>query len=314
MELDKFEVLRVLGEGSYGIVYKCMNRKTNQLVAIKKMKHSNDYDSQKIFNRELKMLRDIKHKHIVTLLEATKKRNVIYLVFEFIGSNLLEELKRYANGMDEKLVSIYLDQILMAVRYLHSNSIIHRDLKPANILIERNTLKVCDFGFARKIDFNYKHTEYVATRGYRAPELLLGMVYNEMVDVFAIGCIAFEMKQGRTLLQGNSDLSQLILITKLIGPLSSIQKQVFANNPCFYGIKFPYKISLPMYHKLPITLVFKEFLDDSLAVDPKDRKSAESLLGSHYIRGFRRHAIRKTKRTYPETEKAFIHNQPLSFK
>ena len=295
MELDKYTELNILGEGSYGIVYKCQHKQSKAIVAIKKIKNSSDYDSQKIFHRELKVLKELKHKNIVRLLEATKKRNIIYLVFEYVENTLLQEVAKYCGGMDDALVSTYLNQILSAIRYMHIElGIIHRDLKPENVLVDGNGIKIADFGFARKLDKNHRYTEYVATRWYRAPELLLSSAYDEKVDIFAIGLIAYEMRTGRPLLPGNSDLDQLILITKLIGGLSSHQKTLFFKNPCFLGIKFPYNIALPMYHKLPqFSLEFKEFLDAALAVDPEKRESADELLHLNFVKGFKKYKIRR---------------------
>jgi cyclin-dependent kinase-like len=112
-------------------------------------------------------------------------------------------------------------QILRATDFLHSHNIIHRDIKPENLLLSANgVIKVCDFGFARglKKEENFMYTDYVSTRWYRAPELLVGDAnYNKSVDIWAIGCILAEISNGMPLFPGDSDLQTLELILKTIG-------------------------------------------------------------------------------------------------
>lgn len=122
-------------------------------------------------------------------------------------------------------------------------NVVHRDIKPENLLIDPNdNLKLCDFGFARNVPQgrqNPQMTDYVATRWYRSPELLLGDRYSKEVDVWAIGCIMGELTDGEPLFPGESEIDQLFEIQKIMGALTSFQQEQFAKNPRFIGFKFP---------------------------------------------------------------------------
>ena len=110
--------------------------------------------------------------------------------------------------------------MLQATRFLHENNILHRDIKPENLLLSKNGIvKLCDFGFARhmRAEKNFNYTDYVSTRWYRAPELLVGdAAYNQSVDIWAIGCIVAEISNGMPLYPGDSDLHTLQLIIETI--------------------------------------------------------------------------------------------------
>lgn len=176
--MNKFEVLGIVGEGAYGVVLKCRHKETNELVAIKKFKDSEENEEVKETTlRELKMLRTLKQENIVELKEAFRRRGKLYLVFEYVERNMLELLEEQPTGAPSDKVRSYIFQLIKAINWCHKNEIVHRDIKPENLLISsEDVLKLCDFGFARNLsegtDANY--TEYVATRWYRSPELLLG--------------------------------------------------------------------------------------------------------------------------------------------
>ena len=125
-----------------------------------------------------------------------------YLVFEYVERNLLEVLEDKPNGLEPELVQRYILQLCQAIDWCHSNDVVHRDIKPENLLINTKdaTLKLCDFGFARSVGHSQELTDYVATRWYRAPELLLGStMYTNSVDIWAIGCIMGELVDGQPL-------------------------------------------------------------------------------------------------------------------
>lgn len=141
-----------------------------------------------------------------------------------------------------------------AVRFCHSKNIIHRDIKPENVLVSKNhVVKICDFGFARAIAApGEAYTDYVATRWYRAPELLVGDVnYGRAVDVWAIGCLLAEMLTGDPLFPGDSDIDQLYHIVRCLGKLPTAHAKVFLQNKLFVGIRLPEaKEIMPLKRKL----------------------------------------------------------------
>ncbi|KAM9086643.1 cyclin-dependent kinase-like 2 isoform 3-T3 [Megaptera novaeangliae] len=218
--MEKYENLGLVGEGSYGMVMKCRNKDSGRIVAIKKFLESDDDKMvKKIAMREIKLLKQLRHENLVNLLEVCKKKKRWYLVFEFVDHTVLDDLELFPNGLDYQLAQKYLFQIINGIGFCHSHNIIHRDIKPENILVSQSgVVKLCDFGFARTLAAPGEvYTDYVATRWYRAPELLVGDVkYGKAVDVWAIGCLVTEMLMGEPLFPGDSDIDQLYHIMKCL--------------------------------------------------------------------------------------------------
>ncbi len=286
---SQYEVIGVVGEGAYGIVMKCRNKETGEIVAIKKFKDNEEELIQKSMLRELKVLKSVKHENIVGFKECFKRKGKLYLVFEYIEKNLLEILEQNANGLDPNIVKKYIFQLCKALSYIHSNDLIHRDIKPENILItNENIIKLCDFGFARAMPSKGGVlTDYVATRWYRAPELLLGSTsYGKEVDYWAVGCIMGEITDGQPMFPGENELNQLNLIQKLLGPLTQFQQEMFFSNPRYSGHKFdninkPETIERRYYGKLNKTAV--AFMKALLKLDPKERLSGNDVLLHPYF-------------------------------
>ena len=239
----KYEVLGVVGEGAYGIVYKCKNKETNKYVAIKKFKETEDELVQKTMKRELKMLQQLKHPNIVEFQESFTHKGNLFLVFEYCEKNLLEVLEESPDGLSPKLIKSFIYQMCKAIAYMHKNNMIHRDIKPENLLIDENlNLKLCDFGFARKVKLNKNNnninemTDYVATRWYRSPELLLsGGIYGPDVDYWAVGCIMGELADGNPMFPGENETDQINCIIKVLGNLPEELVNMFYKNPIFNG-------------------------------------------------------------------------------
>ncbi|XP_064272205.1 cyclin-dependent kinase-like 2 isoform X1 [Passer domesticus] len=299
--MDKYQVLGLVGEGSYGMVTKCRNRESGQVVAVKKFLESDDDAAvRKIALREIKLLKQLRHENLVNLLDVCKRKKRWYLVFEFVDHTVLNDLEDSPNGLDCDRVRKYLFQILRAIAFCHSHNtgslpdflfpaqIIHRDIKPENILVSQSgVVKLCDFGFARPLATSGEvYTDYVATRWYRAPELLVGdSKYGRPVDVWAVGALITEMLTGEALFPGDSDIDQLYHITKCLGNLIPRQQELFYKNPLFAGMKLPEVKELESlekrYPKLPRDAL--DLAKECLQIDPDKRPSCAELLQGEFF-------------------------------
>ncbi|KAM4025096.1 cyclin-dependent kinase-like 4 isoform 2-T4 [Anomaloglossus baeobatrachus] len=161
--MEKYEKLAKIGEGSYGVVFKCRNKETGQVVAIKKFVESEDDPViKKIALREIRMLKQLKHSNLVNLLEVFRRKRKLHLVFEYCDHTVLNELEKHPNGVPEMMTKNTVQQILQAVNFCHKNSCIHRDVKPENILLtKQGVIKLCDFGFARILSKLIPRHQYV---------------------------------------------------------------------------------------------------------------------------------------------------------
>ncbi|XP_035280754.1 cyclin-dependent kinase-like 2 [Anguilla anguilla] len=287
--MDKYENLGLVGEGSYGMVMKCRNKDNGRIVAVKKFLESEDDKTvKKIALREIKMLKQLRHENLVNLLEVCKKKRRWYLVFEFVDRTVLDDLEQYPNGLDCGRVRKYLFQILRAIKFCHQHNIIHRDIKPENILVSQcGVVKLCDFGFARTMAAPGEvYTDYVATRWYRAPELLVGDTkYGKAVDVWAIGCLFMEMLTGDPLFPGDSDIDQLYLIMRCFGNLTPRHQELFYKNPVFAGVSLPeVPEKEPLEKRFPkLSFAVSDLTKKCLQIDPDKRPSCSDLLQHEFF-------------------------------
>ncbi|XP_029521268.2 mitogen-activated protein kinase 15 [Oncorhynchus nerka] len=223
----KYEIQRRLGKGAYGIVWKAVDRQTGEVVAVKKIFDAfrNRTDAQRTF-REIMFLQEFgDHANIIKLLNVIRAQNDndIYLVFEYMDTDLHAVIKK-GNLLKDIHKRYVMHQLLKATKYMHSGNVIHRDQKPSNILLDTDCfVKLCDFGLARSLyqiqedAGNPALTEYVATRWYRPPEILLGSSrYTKGVDMWSIGCILGEMLLGKPLFPGTSTINQIEKIMSAI--------------------------------------------------------------------------------------------------
>jgi cyclin-dependent kinase-like len=299
--MNKYEVLGVVGEGThypgaYGVVLKCKHKESGEVLAIKKFKESEEDEGiRKTTLREVKILRMLKQDNVVQLKEAFRRKGKLYLVFEYVEKNLLEILQEAPNGLQPDEVRSYIYQLCKAIEYCHKLEVIHRDIKPENLLISsQHILKLCDFGFARTVPQKGALTDYVATRWYRAPELLLGSVsYGKEVDIWAIGCIMGELTDGQALFPGESEIDQLFLIQKVLGPLTSEQQESFQKNPRFVGLKFPEiprPETLERHYAGKLPREATNFMKSLLKLDPGQRLTASEALLHPYFSPLREEA------------------------
>ena len=290
---NKYEVIGVVGEGAYGIVYKCKDRDTKEFVAIKKFKETEDEIVKKTMRRELKMLQLLKHENVVEFKNAFKKKGNLFLVFEYVEKNLLEVLQESPSGLEPSLIKKLIYQLCKAIKYLHDQNVIHRDIKPENLLINNDmVLKLCDFGFARKISMtsNETLTDYVATRWYRSPELLItNGYYGPEVDYWAIGCIMGELADGEPLFPGENETDQLHCIQKVLGNLPQNQVDMFYRNPLYNGknlldVDRPETLERRYIGKLPKIAI--NFMKGLLELDPNKRLNGKTVFSHPYFENY----------------------------
>uniref|UniRef100_A0A8D8H2M1 cyclin-dependent kinase n=2 Tax=Culex pipiens TaxID=7175 RepID=A0A8D8H2M1_CULPI len=275
--MDRYEKLSRLGEGSYGVVYKCRDRDTGSLVAVKRFVESEDDPAiRKIALREIRLLKNLKHSNLVCLLEVFRRKRRLHLVFEFCEHTVLHELERHPEGCPDNLTKQITFQTIQGVAYCHHAGCLHRDIKPENILLTaQGQVKLCDFGFARMLSPGENYTDYVATRWYRAPELLVGDTqYGTPVDVWAIGCVFAELVRGDALWPGRSDVDQLFLIRRTLGDLLPRHLAIFNQNEFFKGITLPVPPTLePLETKMPSRTLANPMMMDFLKVFIYQKKS-----------------------------------------
>jgi len=203
----RYEYIKVIGQGAYGVVCAAQDKMKNIKVAIKKVPNAfADLIDAKRIVREIKLLEFYSHENIISLIDVLKPDSKtgfedIYFVNDLMETDLHRVIYSHQELTDDH-IQYFVYQILRGLLYIHSSSVIHRDLKPSNLLLNKSCdLKICDFGLARGMDVgdtNNGYTEYVVTRWYRAPEVILNAShYTKALDIWSVGCIMAELL-GRT--------------------------------------------------------------------------------------------------------------------
>ncbi|XP_054620403.1 mitogen-activated protein kinase 15 isoform X2 [Dunckerocampus dactyliophorus] len=285
---------------AYGIVWKAVDRETGEVVAVKKIFDAfrNKTDAQRTF-REVMFLQEFgNHPNVIKLQNVVRAQNDkdIYLIFEYMDSDLHAVIKKGTLLKDiHKRYVMY--QLLKAVKYLHSGNVIHRDQKPSNVLVDSDcVVKLCDFGLARSLNQvqedsgNPALTEYVATRWYRAPEILLGSTrYTKGVDMWSLGCILGEMLLGKALFPGTSTINQ---IEKIMSAIPHPSPDDFLSVKSEIGSSFIQKMLLKPQVPLEELLQSSvppdalDLLKGLLVFNPDKRLTAEKALQHPYVARF----------------------------
>jgi len=294
--LRKYEIIHRLGRGAYGIVWKAVDKKSRKTVALKKIfdAFQNSTDAQRTF-REVMFLQDLAHENVVKLLNVHRAENDrdIYLTFEYMETDLHAVIKAHILEPIHKKYIIY--QALKCLKYMHSANLLHRDMKPSNLLLDSEChVKVCDFGLARTMNTtgnqtNQVLTDYVATRWYRAPEILLGSTkYTKGVDMWSIGCILGELLGGKPIFPGTSTMNQLDRIIEVTGhpnkeAISAINSNFAAN--MIESVKPTKKIRLSILFPNAEAEALN-LLARLLQFNPKKRISSEEALKHPYVSQF----------------------------
>ncbi|KAJ7558175.1 hypothetical protein O6H91_04G027300 [Diphasiastrum complanatum] len=220
--MQRYKVIRQLGDGTYGSVWKAVNRITNETssfqVAIKKMKRK-FYSWEECMNlREVKSLRRLNHPNIVKLNEVIRENDELYFVFECMDYNLYQIMNNNQQLFSEAQIRNWCFQVFRALAYMHQHGYFHRDLKPENLLVTKDVIKVADFGLVREVCSRPPYTDYVSTRWYRAPEVLLqSSSYSAAIDMWAMGAIMAELFTLRPIFPGASEADQIYKVCSVLG-------------------------------------------------------------------------------------------------
>uniref|UniRef100_M4DM70 cyclin-dependent kinase n=1 Tax=Brassica campestris TaxID=3711 RepID=M4DM70_BRACM len=213
-----YNLIKEVGDGTFGNVWRAVNKQTGEVVAIKKMKKKYFSWEECINLREVKSLSRMNHPNIVKLKEIIRENDILYFVFEYMECNLYQLMKDRPKLFAESDIRYWCFQVFQGLSYMHQRGYFHRDLKPENLLVSKDVIKIADLGLAREIDSSPPYTEYVSTRWYRAPEVLLqSYVYTSKVDMWAMGAILAELLSLRPLFPGASEADEIYKICSVIG-------------------------------------------------------------------------------------------------
>ncbi|PWZ53351.1 hypothetical protein Zm00014a_013553 [Zea mays] len=216
--MERYKLIRKIGDGTCGNVFMASNVETNEIVAVKKMKRKFCHWEECISLREVKALQKLFHPNIVKLKEVTMENHELFFIFEHMECNLYDVIRERQVAFPERDIRNFMVQILQGLAYMHNNGYFHRDLKPENLLVTNGIIKIADFGLAREISSNPPYTDYVSTRWYRAPEVLLqSSVYTPAIDMWAVGAILAELFTLSPLFPGESETDQLYKICTVLG-------------------------------------------------------------------------------------------------
>ena len=315
---ERYEYIKQIGVGAYGVVISCYDKKTNRNVAIKKVGNAfEDLIDAKRIVREIKLLRYFKHDNIVSLIDIQKPPSRtgfedIYIITDLMETDLHRVIYSRQELTDDH-IQYFIYQILRGVLYMHSANIIHRDLKPANILANKNCdLKICDLGLGRAEVYDYDEkkpskktkkkpktddsdseedpelTEYVITRWYRAPEVILcPSHYAKAVDIWSVGCIFAELLGRQPLFPGDHYLDQIQKIIAVTGTpkmedLDFIQKKEAKE----FFLKLVKRTKLTWSSLFPnANPIALDLLEKMLTFNPKKRYTVDQCISHPYFEG-----------------------------
>ncbi|KAK9664087.1 hypothetical protein RND81_14G018900 [Saponaria officinalis] len=289
-----FPPIKPIGLGAFGIVCSVLNTETNERVAIKKIPHVFDHvlDAKRIL-REIKILRHFDHENIIAIKDVIPPPSFnefsdVYFATELMDTDL-HQIIQSNQTLSECHNQYFLYQILRGLKYIHSANVIHRDLKPSNLLLNANTdLKICDFGLARPASED-EMTNYVVTRWYRAPELLLySSDYTSAIDIWSVGCILMELMLRKPLFPGNDRDHQMRLMTELLGTPTESDLQNFHNDGGKRYIRqLPPKPRQPLIQHFPqLNPLAIDLVEKMLTFDPTRRITVEEALAHPYLAEF----------------------------
>ncbi|KAJ0398376.1 hypothetical protein ATCC90586_000713 [Pythium insidiosum] len=301
--VDSYARIGKIDEGTYGVVSKARDKETGDIVALKQVKMSPElcYEGFPVTAlRETNVLLALDHPNIIKVREMVvgSTPDKIFMVMDYAENDLKAVMEKMKQPFLQSEVKYLMQSLLRAIAYMHERWYIHRDLKTSNLLYDsRGTLKVCDFGLARKYGSPIRsYTQLVVTLWYRAPELLLGATeYSTAVDMWSVGCIFAEILLMKPLFPGRGEIDQMDQIFKELGSPSEENWPGFLALPNAQSIKWKWPKKSRLREKFPLTASFSgggcslsnagfDLLSQLLALDPAKRISAKEALRHEYFR------------------------------
>lgn len=289
VKFRSYETVRVVGNGSFGVVYQARCRENDETVAIKKV-----LQDKRFKNRELAIMKALDHPNVVKLIHSfyhTTEEDEVYLnlVLEFVPDTVYRIGKHYHKNNQRVpglLVKLYTYQMARALASVHKLGMCHRDIKPQNLLVNTKThvLKICDFGSAKILAPTEPNISYICSRYYRAPELIFGAThYTTAIDIWSTGCVMAELLLGSPLFPGDSGVDQLVEIIKILG--TPTREQINSMNPHYTEFKFPQikphswsKVFSKNTDPLALALIAK-----ILVYEPEDRFDGLNICAHEYF-------------------------------
>lgn len=318
----RYEIVEMLGQGSFGKVCRCLDHKTKEFVALKVLRNRKRFHQQGQVERTI--LEQLKRQDaddkmgIVKMKSCFQWREHLCFTFELLAANLYDFMKTndFA-GLSLSLIRRFAIQLLISLRFLKANHIIHCDLKPENILLKSSTrsgIKIIDFGSAC-LDTE-KVYSYIQSRFYRAPEVILGLQYSQAIDMWSLGCILAEMQTGFPLFPGENEQEQLVCIMEILGiPPETLISQASRRKLFFDSNNTPRikpnsrgKRHIPGSKSLKRALLvsdsaFLDFVSRCLIWEPSERMTPDQALKHPWVQEGLRKSSREPSLQRQQTER-----------
>ncbi|XP_055120113.1 serine/threonine-protein kinase MAK isoform X3 [Symphalangus syndactylus] len=284
--MNRYTTMRQLGDGTYGSVLMGKSNESGELVAIKRMKRK-FYSWDECMNlREVKSLKKLNHANVIKLKEVIRENDHLYFIFEYMKENLYQLMKDRNKLFPESVIRNIMYQILQGLAFIHKHGFFHRDMKPENLLcMGPELVKIADFGLARELRSQPPYTDYVSTRWYRAPEVLLrSSVYSSPIDVWAVGSIMAELYMLRPLFPGTSEVDEIFKICQVLGTPKKSDWPEGYQLASSMNFRFPQCVPINLKTLIPnASNEAIQLMTEMLNWNPKKRPSASQALKHPYF-------------------------------
>ncbi|NWT42942.1 MAK kinase, partial [Chroicocephalus maculipennis] len=284
--MNRYTIMKQLGDGTYGSVLMGKSNESGELVAIKRMKRK-FYSWDECMNlREVKSLKKLNHANVIKLKEVIRENDHLYFVFEYMKENLYQLMKDRNKLFPESVIRNMMYQILQGLAFIHKHGFFHRDMKPENLLcIGPELVKIADFGLARELRSQPPYTDYVSTRWYRAPEVLLrSSIYSSPIDMWAVGSIMAELYTLRPLFPGTSEVDEIFKICQVLGTPKKSEWPEGYHLASAMNFRFPQCVPISLKTLIPnASNEAIQLMSDMLNWNPKKRPTATQALKYPYF-------------------------------